>query len=87
MQSSVSIATDGSRTAKSSEPALVGKENEKAPGLAPTPAATVAADASEKDPFLVQIDKNDPGHAMVCVSHLLSLWLTVIHSRLWATPV
>jgi len=51
---------------KGSGPALVDQENEKVPGLAPTPAATVTV-TPEKDPFMVQVDQNDPSHARVCI--------------------
>jgi len=55
---------------RGSGPALVSKEDkegEKAPALAPTPAATVAV-TPENDPFMVQLDQNDPSHARVRVS-------------------
>ena len=69
MQSRNSTASDESKTVnvKDSEPVPVGQENGKASGLASPPATTVAVDASEMDPFMVQIDKNDPTRAMVCV--------------------
>ena len=60
---------------KGSQPTLVDKENEAPP---PTTAVAVAQIIPEADPFIVQINKDDPTHAMVCVSRLFSSRLTGI---------
>lgn len=74
MQSTSSMASDESRTVnlRGSEPAFAGQENEKMSGLATPPTATGVEDAQEEDPFMVQLDKNDPRHARVRIFHL---WL------------
>ena len=79
MQSTNSIASDKSRTGdvKGLEPALESQENEKSSGLSLPPIITVVEKIPvEKDPFLVQLDQNDPSHPRVCISSISTRWLT-----------
>ena len=56
-----------------SEPTLIGQGDEEA--LPPTAVVQIT---SEADPFMIQIDRNDPSHAMVRDSCLFRSWLTGI---------
>jgi len=58
---------------KGSEPNLVDSENKRGPNSALAPTTAVVQVAPEADPFMVQIDKDDPNHAMVRISCILSL--------------
>jgi len=70
MQSGSSIALPVITT---SEPILVGQGDK---GVLP-PAAAVQI-TPEADPFMIQIDRNDPNYVMVCISCLFRSWLTGI---------
>jgi len=51
-----------------SDPNLVELEDKRGPNLASTPTTAVVQVAPDADPFMVQIDKDDPNHAMVRIS-------------------
>ena len=59
--------------AKDSEPKRVDPEDKGAPNSTSAPTTAVVQVAPEADPFMVQIDKDGPDHAMVRISCTLSL--------------
>ena len=72
MQSSSSIAINGS------EPNLFELKNYQVPEVPLPPTTAVVQLAPERDPFMVQISKDDPKHPMVCIPRPFFLWLAGI---------
>ena len=58
---------------KGSEPKLVDPEDKMAPNSTSAPTTAVVQVVPEADPFMVQIDKDGPDHAMVRIPCILSL--------------
>jgi hypothetical protein len=58
---------------KGSGPTVIHLGDEESPSSTFPPAAAVVQLVPEVDPFMVQIQRDDPRHAMVCTSRLFSL--------------
>ena len=72
MQSRSSTIGDelGAANIKVSETTLVTQGG--TPGSALAPATTVGEVRPEEDPFVINLDRNDPDHPLVCILHLFS---------------